>query len=186
MDELARTTQASSEEEHDLKQLLEDLTGQAVPFGSKACESMLHLFEEGQSGLGYSQLNELLLTLGYDRVTHSFFQYLVDGTTELSRDRCDKQPDFMTWLLAITGDCDLHSNESSLGQLAMAPKDFYFVSGNCRVPFRAGLYRRSHFYQRVLESRATRSPVCVEIDSSQRTSPQPRSPDPATSLSHEA
>ena len=35
-----------------------------------------------KSGLGYSQLNELLLLLGYDRVTHSFFQFLVDGTLE--------------------------------------------------------------------------------------------------------
>ena len=29
-----------------------------------------------------SQLNELLLLLGFDRVTHQFFQFLVDGTTE--------------------------------------------------------------------------------------------------------
>ena len=34
------------------------------------------------SGLGYSQLNRLLLLLGFDRVTHAFFQFLIDGTTD--------------------------------------------------------------------------------------------------------
>lgn len=38
------------------------------------------VFKKG-GGLGYSQLNELLLLLGFDRVGKSFFQYLVDGTT---------------------------------------------------------------------------------------------------------
>jgi hypothetical protein len=33
----------------------------------------------GSSGLGYSQLNELLLLLGFDRASHSFFQFLVVG-----------------------------------------------------------------------------------------------------------
>ena len=33
-------------------------------------------------GLGFSQFNELLLQLGYDRVCHDFFQYIVDGTIE--------------------------------------------------------------------------------------------------------
>jgi hypothetical protein len=33
-------------------------------------------------GLVYSQFNELLLLLGYDRVSASFFQLLVDGSTE--------------------------------------------------------------------------------------------------------
>lgn len=31
-------------------------------------------------GLGYSQLNELLLLLGQNRITHPFFQFLVDGS----------------------------------------------------------------------------------------------------------
>ena len=38
--------------------------------------------EPGGGGLGYSQLNELLLLLGFDRVTRTFFQFLKDGTTE--------------------------------------------------------------------------------------------------------
>src|SRR5262249_44249231 len=33
-------------------------------------------------GIGHGQFNELLLTLGYDRVSHAFFQYLVDETTD--------------------------------------------------------------------------------------------------------
>ena len=61
-----------------LGQLLEALTGQRPPL-SPALD-VLPSFPEG--GLGYSQLNELLLLLGYDRVTHSFFQFLVDDTLE--------------------------------------------------------------------------------------------------------
>ncbi|OWY71880.1 hypothetical protein B7486_09500 [cyanobacterium TDX16] len=59
--------------------LLSDLTGQSPPFPSH-----LHFglqFPEG--GLGWSQLNELLLLLGYDRISDGFFQFLVDGTVEI-------------------------------------------------------------------------------------------------------
>ena len=52
-----------------LGQLLEALTGQRPPLPPAL--DVLPSFPE--SGLGYSQLNELLLLLGYDRVTHSFF-----------------------------------------------------------------------------------------------------------------
>ena len=34
------------------------------------------------AGIGYSQFNELLLLLGRDRVSPSFFRFLVDGATE--------------------------------------------------------------------------------------------------------
>jgi len=58
-----------------LARLLESLTGQRPPHPDE--EEALS-FPPG--GLGYSQLNELLLLLGYDRVTQAFFQFLVDGT----------------------------------------------------------------------------------------------------------
>ncbi len=61
-----------------LSQLLEALASQRPPLpeASKLVPSF------PRKGLGYSQLNELLLLLGYDRVTHAFFQFLVDGTLD--------------------------------------------------------------------------------------------------------
>lgn len=61
-----------------LRAILTDLTGQEPPFKRDLdgdTESRL-----AGSGLGYSQLNELLLLLGYDRISPGFFQFLVDGT----------------------------------------------------------------------------------------------------------
>lgn len=60
-----------------LARLLELLTGQRSP--TPNAEAALS-FPSG--GLGYSQLNELLLLLGYDRVSQAFFQFLVDGRIE--------------------------------------------------------------------------------------------------------
>ena len=60
-------------------QIIEDLTGQRAPFRDQLPEEVAALLCAKDSlGLGYSQFNELLLSLGYDRVSHSFFQYLVD------------------------------------------------------------------------------------------------------------
>jgi hypothetical protein len=59
------------------RHLLEALTGQTPPLAKEFCEVAPQFPAEG---LGYSQLNELLLLLGYDRVTQAFFQFLVDGT----------------------------------------------------------------------------------------------------------
>ncbi|MCA1792200.1 MAG: hypothetical protein LC667_20840, partial [Thioalkalivibrio sp.] len=66
----------------ELKRLLEALTGQAAPVLTKDLGQAVSLLERRESGIGYSQFNELLLLLGYDRVTHVFFQYLVDGSLE--------------------------------------------------------------------------------------------------------
>ena len=63
--------------------ILADLTGQDAPFGQQFEAEAKKLLS--WTGLGYSQLNELLLLLGYDRVTPSFFQYLVDDSTEYQR-----------------------------------------------------------------------------------------------------
>jgi len=62
-----------------LRELLESLTGQHPPHAQEFCDVAPH-FPAG--GLGYSQLNELLLLLGYDRVSQAFFQFLVDGTAQ--------------------------------------------------------------------------------------------------------
>jgi len=64
----------------EIKALLEKLAGQKAPLdGAPAGFSIL-----GGPGaeLGYSQLNELLLLFGLDRITHGFFRYLLDGETE--------------------------------------------------------------------------------------------------------
>ncbi len=62
-----------------LGQLLEALTGQRPPHAEEFCDAA-PVFPV--AGLGCSQLNELLLLLGYDRVTQAFFQFLVDGTLQ--------------------------------------------------------------------------------------------------------
>ena len=62
-----------------IRQLLEDLTGSKPPF---ACDPDSHVSKlMAGDGVGYSQMNELLLLLGYNRITSAFFQYLADGTT---------------------------------------------------------------------------------------------------------
>jgi hypothetical protein len=62
-----------------LATLLEQLTGEPIPFADKVPE----IERIGNTGeLGHSQLNEVLLMSGLDRVTPAFFAYLVDGSTE--------------------------------------------------------------------------------------------------------
>jgi hypothetical protein len=60
------------------------LVGQSVPDENdkKIPETAIKLLGDNKGGLGYSQLNELLLLLGFDRISHNFFQYLVDESTE--------------------------------------------------------------------------------------------------------
>jgi hypothetical protein len=64
----------------EIKTLLEKLTGQIAPYNS-APEGLTILEAVGEE-LGYSQLNEILLIFGFDRITSSFFRYLLDGETE--------------------------------------------------------------------------------------------------------
>jgi len=65
----------------DLKRAIEDLTGQKAPLGRDLPDAAARLLAK-DVGLGFGQLNELLLLLGYDRVCSAFFQYLVNGETE--------------------------------------------------------------------------------------------------------
>lgn len=64
--------------------LLKKMTGQSPPLQSDAVIRGELLLSE--SGLGYSQLNELLLLLGYDRIKPAFFQYIADGTCDNAAD----------------------------------------------------------------------------------------------------
>lgn len=63
-----------------LGMLLGRLTGQPVP--SAVPFEIADLFGQESGALGYSQLNELLLLFGLDRITHAFFAYLLHGTTD--------------------------------------------------------------------------------------------------------
>jgi len=65
-----------STQQEPFKELLIDLTGQKAP----PLDAPEMPFPS--TGLGYSQFNETLLRLGYDRVSTSYFQYLVDGEIE--------------------------------------------------------------------------------------------------------
>lgn len=64
----------------EIKTLLEKLTGQTAPLDGAPRD--LVILETPGAELGYSQLNELLLLFGFDRINHSFFRYLLDGETE--------------------------------------------------------------------------------------------------------
>jgi len=68
----------------DIKRLLKNLTGQKIPLDKDIPIAAVRLFNN-KVGLGFSQLNELLLYMGYDRVTSAFFQYIVDESTEYKR-----------------------------------------------------------------------------------------------------
>ncbi|MEN6626091.1 MAG: hypothetical protein ABFD69_07690 [Candidatus Sumerlaeia bacterium] len=57
--------------------LVEALTGQRVPF--QVGKERLPKLVEAHSHFRHSQFNELLLSLGYDRVSHDFFVWLFDG-----------------------------------------------------------------------------------------------------------
>ena len=67
-----------------VKKFLEKLVGESVSID--CCQfNNLTIFNKGIS-LGYSQFNELLLLLGFDRITRSFFQFLVDQTIPFKYD----------------------------------------------------------------------------------------------------
>ncbi|WP_155518280.1 hypothetical protein [Ralstonia solanacearum] len=63
----------------DLQIWLEQLTGQNLPLPDDSCvlKQVADSISAGQS-LGYSQFNELLLNVGYDRVDRTFFLFLCD------------------------------------------------------------------------------------------------------------
>ena len=64
-----------------IKNLLERLTGERAS-AAAALPQTGDLFGRGPEALGYSQLNELLLLCGFDRVSQAFFAYLLNGGTE--------------------------------------------------------------------------------------------------------
>jgi hypothetical protein len=71
----------TSERHHNIPliEILEQLAGQPAPIVNTAPLEATRLLQDG-GGLGYTQFNELLLLFGFDRVSASFFQYLVDGS----------------------------------------------------------------------------------------------------------
>jgi hypothetical protein len=64
----------------ELRAILEKLAGQSAPLDGAPADIIV-LGNDGVD-LGYSQLNELLLLFGFDRISHAFFRYLLDGGTE--------------------------------------------------------------------------------------------------------
>src|SRR5687767_1301398 len=74
-----------------ISSIIEDLTGQPAPFSAAVEAPVQSLL--AKSGMGYSQLNELLLSLGYDRVTEWFFQYLLDGKLDYGHESVFKSVD---------------------------------------------------------------------------------------------
>lgn len=72
------------------QKLIEELTGQKVPFTENMKilrEKLKRIFSEP---LGHSQLNEILLFLGFDRISSEFFQFLVDGQLNYNKNNPSK------------------------------------------------------------------------------------------------
>ena len=68
-----------------LRDLLSQMTGRTPPLPkTDAPEQAEKLMPE--PGIGFSQFNEILLLLGYNRVSNSFFQFLLDGKPESETD----------------------------------------------------------------------------------------------------
>lgn len=70
----------------ELRKILKHLTGYPPPFEIPGYDDALELLQEGNPGIGWSQFNELLLLLGYKRVSVAFFQFLVDKTTNYKQE----------------------------------------------------------------------------------------------------
>ena len=64
-----------------IKILLEELTGKKPTQLISKDITSYDPFADG-NGIGYSQFNELLLAFNYNRISHSFFQFLVNGSLE--------------------------------------------------------------------------------------------------------
>lgn len=60
---------------YDFKKAIVNLTGQDIP--SPENLKNLNLSRIFSKPVGYSQLNEIFLTLGYDRISEDFFQFLI-------------------------------------------------------------------------------------------------------------
>lgn len=58
--------------------ILEDLTGQKPPSHARTIDSEVATIIS--SGIGYSQFNEIMLLLGYDRVSQAFFDYISNAS----------------------------------------------------------------------------------------------------------
>jgi hypothetical protein len=68
----------------NIQNILQDLTGQELPWPSRNFNIEIKKLLS-HSGIGYSQLNELLLSLGYDRIKAAFFQFLLNGTADYKK-----------------------------------------------------------------------------------------------------
>lgn len=66
-------------QEYSFRDLLVRMEGREPPLESDAPERAQKLLPD--PGIGYSQFNEVLLLLGYDRVSAPFFQFLVDDSS---------------------------------------------------------------------------------------------------------
>ena len=62
--------------------LIERLTGQDIPFPNNKERLSEYPFKSG--GIGHNQLNEILLTLGYDRVTNPYFRYFFGNVDKVT------------------------------------------------------------------------------------------------------
>lgn len=82
----------ASDKHNNLIELLEKLNGYKVPI--RVNDKDTQVFNQFPSGgIGFSQFNELQLSLGFNRVSREFFQYLLDETVYFKHDMFFKSID---------------------------------------------------------------------------------------------
>jgi hypothetical protein len=64
----------------EIKRLFADLTGQDAPLPWNDQATVVADLLTVGTGIGWTQFNEVLLLIGYDRVNRQFYQFLADGT----------------------------------------------------------------------------------------------------------
>ncbi|MBU9556024.1 hypothetical protein [Burkholderia multivorans] len=107
----------------ELETLLQALTGQTIPLAenTRMLEDVATSITQGHK-LGYSQFNELLLSIGYDRVDIEFFRFLCDPETTFREQR--KPPE-------ISSADSLRSGVNSFRELSL------LLFGNVKYGFKA-------------------------------------------------
>ena len=79
-------------ESNNIVKLLEKLNGYKAPIRISSVNTQeLNKFPSG--GIGYSQFNELQLSLGFNRINRTFFQFLLDNSVDIKEDMYFKNID---------------------------------------------------------------------------------------------
>lgn len=117
----------------EYKNAIINLTGQEIPFPENMYRlDLARIFSEP---VGYSQLNEILLTLGYDRISEDFFQFLIDGQLYYDSKKPSK----------------IDSREAFLNGVERFRKVALFKFGNIKYAFKRLSSDSDHLFDTVMD-----------------------------------